>query len=401
MNKSQVKFALFAMATTFFAVGVTEFISVGVLPAVATEFKISTSTAGLITTLYALGVAIGAPVLTLITNNYSKKKVIFYALLIFSLSHLLIAFAPNFITVLIGRFVAGAAHGLLFALSSIIAAELVGPSKQASAIAFIFSGFTIANALGAPLGTSISTFISWRIPFLIIAILGIIALLMNMYVLPKDRSNNSEINIPTQLQIFTEPHILLTLLITILGYGGTFATFTYLSPILEKITAVNSKYISIILVIYGVAIAIGNSVGGKFGNSDPVAVLFKIFIIQEIALFALFAFYFTVSSLVFAIINIIVLGLFAFMSVPVLQSYILTLAKTYRPEAMDIASSLNISAFSFGIVLGSFVGGQAINIWGLRSTAIVAAILLAITLGLMLIENVLEKQRQAISVTCK
>lgn len=398
MNKSQVKFALFAMATTFFAVGVTEFISVGVLPAVATEFKISTSTAGLITTLYALGVAIGAPVLTLITNNYSKKKVIFYALLIFSLSHLLIAFAPNFITVLIGRFVAGAAHGLLFALSSIIAAELVGPSKQASAIAFIFSGFTIANALGAPLGTSISTFISWRIPFLIIAILGIIALLMNMYVLPKDRSNNSEINIPTQLQIFTEPHILLTLLITILGYGGTFATFTYLSPILEKITAVNSKYISIILVIYGVAIAIGNSVGGKFGNSDPVAVLFKIFIIQGIALFA---FYFTVSSLVFAIINIIVLGLFAFMSVPVLQSYILTLAKNYRPEAMDIASSLNISAFSFGIVLGSFVGGQAINIWGLRSTAIVAAILLAITLGLMLIENVLEKQRQAISVTCK
>lgn len=398
MNKSQVKFALFAMATTFFAVGVTEFISVGVLPAVATEFNISTSTAGLITTLYALGVAIGAPVLTLITNNYPKKKVIFYALLIFSLSHLLIAFAPNFITVLIGRFVAGAAHGLLFALSSIIAAELVGPSKQASAIAFIFSGFTIANALGAPLGTSISTFISWRIPFLIIAILGIIALLMNMYVLPKDRSNNSEINIPTQLQIFTEPHILLTLLITILGYGGTFATFTYLSPILEKITAVNSKYISIILVIYGVAIAIGNSVGGKFGNSDPVAVLFKIFIIQGIALFA---FYFTVSSLVFAIINIIVLGLFAFMSVPVLQSYILTLAKTYRPEAMDIASSLNISAFSFGIVLGSFVGGQAINIWGLRSTAIVAAILLAITLGLMLIENVLEKQRQAISVTYK
>lgn len=398
MNRSQVKFALFAMATTFFAVGVTEFISVGVLPAVATEFNISTSTAGLITTLYALGVAIGAPVLTLITNNYSKKKVIFYALLIFSLSHLLIAFAPNFIMVLIGRFVAGAAHGLLFALSSIIAAELVGPSKQASAIAFIFSGFTIATALGAPLGTSISTFISWRIPFLIIAILGIIALLMNMYVLPKDRSNSNEINIPTQLQIFTEPHILLTLLITILGYGGTFATFTYLSPILEKITAVNSKYISIILVIYGVAIAIGNSVGGKFGNSDPVAALFKIFIIQAIALFA---FYFTASSLVFAIINIIVLGLFAFMSVPVLQSYILTLAKTYRPEAMDIASSLNISAFSFGIVLGSFVGGQAINIWGLRSTAIVAAILLAITLGLMLIENVLEKQRQALTATCK
>ncbi|WP_259393956.1 MFS transporter [Limosilactobacillus agrestis] len=138
MKISKIKLALFAMATTFFAVGVTEFISVGVLPAVAHEFSISTSTAGLITTLYALGVAIGAPILTLLTNNLAKKKVILSALLIFSLSHLLIAAAPNFLTVLIGRFIAGAAHGLLFALSSIIAAALVGPSKQAKAIDLFF-----------------------------------------------------------------------------------------------------------------------------------------------------------------------------------------------------------------------------------------------------------------------
>lgn len=293
---------------------------------------------------------------------------------------------------------AGAAHGLLFALSSIIAAELVGPSKQASAIAFIFSGFTIATALGAPLGTSISTFISWRIPFLIIAVLGIIALFMNTFVLPKDQATNTELHISTQLSIFTEPHILLTLLITILGYGGTFATFTYLSPILERITMVNSRYISIILVIYGIAIAIGNSVGGKIGNSAPVKVLFGIFIIQGIALLT---FYYTAPTLTLALLNIIVLGLFAFMSVPVLQSYILILAKNYRPAAMDIASSLNISAFSFGIVLGSFVGGQAINIWGLRSTALVAALLLAITIALMLVENNLENQRQRLAVSQK
>lgn len=398
MTKSKIKFALFAMATTFFAVGVTEFISVGVLPAVANEFHISTSTAGLITTLYALGVAVGAPILTLVTSNLAKKKVILSALLVFSVAHLLIAFAPNFTTVLIGSFVAGAAHGLLFALSSIIAAELVGPSKQASAIAFIFSGFTIATALGAPLGTSISTFISWRIPFLIIAVLGIIALFMNTFVLPKDQATNTELHISTQLSIFTEPHILLTLLITILGYGGTFATFTYLSPILERITMVNSRYISIILVIYGIAIAIGNSVGGKIGNSAPVKVLFGIFIIQGIALLT---FYYTASTLTLALLNIIVLGLFAFMSVPVLQSYILILAKNYRPAAMDIASSLNISAFSFGIVLGSFVGGQAINIWGLRSTALVAALLLAITIALMLVENNLENQRQRLAVSQK
>lgn len=169
MTNKKIKIALFALAMTFFAVGVTEFISVGVLPSVANEFNLTTSIAGLITTLYALGVALGAPVLTLLTNNLIKKKVISGALLIFVLAHLIIALAPNFLTVLVGRFIAGAAHGLLFALSSSIAAELVGESKQASAIAYIFSGFTIATAIGAPLGTSISSFIGWRIPFMIIA----------------------------------------------------------------------------------------------------------------------------------------------------------------------------------------------------------------------------------------
>lgn len=231
MTKSKINFALFAMATTFFAVGVTEFISVGVLPAVSDEFHISTSTAGLITTLYALG-------------------------------------------------------------------------------------------------TSISTLISWRVPFLAITILGVIALIMNMIVLPNAEADKVQVNVAQQLQIFKQPHILLTLLITILGYGGTFATFTYLSPILEKVTMVKSEYISIILLVYGIAIAIGNSAGGKFGDSNPVSVLFMIFIIQAIALVV---FYFTSPYLVLAIINIIVLGLFAFMSVIVLQSYILILADSYTP----------------------------------------------------------------------
>lgn len=384
------------MATIFFAVGVTEFISVGILPAISNEFQVSTSLAGLITTLYALGVAVGAPVLTLATNNYPKKKVIMGALFIFSLAHVLIAFAPSFSMVLIGRFIAGTAHGLLFALSSIIAAELVGPSKQASAIAFIFSGFTIATAIGAPLGTSISTFISWRVPFLAIAVLGFLAFIMNLMVLPASKASPVKTKVSTQLHIFKQPHILLTLLITILGYGGTFATFTYLSPILENVTFVRPEYISIILVIYGVAIAVGNSLGGKFGDSSPINVLFSIFIIQGIALLA---FYFAAPSFVPALANIIILGLFAFMSVPVLQSYILLLAKSYAPEALDIASSLNISAFNFGIVLGSFIGGQALDLWGLRSTAVAAAVLLAAATALMFVAANLENKRKSLVKT--
>lgn len=390
MTNKKIKIALFALAMTFFAVGVTEFISVGVLPSVASEFRLSTSTAGLITTLYALGVAIGAPILTLLTNNLSKKKVISSSLLIFVIAHLIITFAPTFLIVLLGRFVAGAAHGLLFALSSSIAAELVGESKQASAIAFIFSGFTIATALGAPLGTSISTFIGWRIPFIIIAILGFIVFILNSLILPADPAVNKKLHIKPQLKLLLHKHILLTLTITILGYGGTFAAFTYLSPILEKITHVQINYISIILVVYGISIAIGNSLGGKFGNTEPIKVLFIIFIIQATALFA---FYFTASNLILALINIIVLGLLAFMSVPVLQSYILSLAKSYQPEAIDMASSLNISSFSWGIVLGSFVGGKVIDYLDLNHTAIAAGLLVTIAILLTLIEFRFEKER--------
>ena len=394
-KKINVKFALFALAATFFGVGVTEFISVGVLPAVAKSFNISTSQAGLITTIYALGVAIGAPVLTILTAGIQRKKTILGAIVVFILGHLIIGFAPTFGTVITGRLIAGAAHGLLFALSSTIAAELVGPSKQASAIAFIFSGFTIVTAIGAPLGTSVSDFLGWRIPFLAIAVLGFIALILNIIALPnKKNEQDDKVKLQDQFKLAVHPHVLLTLLITILGYGGTFATFTYLSPILENITKVPANKISIILVIYGVAIAIGNSLGGKFGNSDPIKVLFKIFIFQTIALFA---FFFTAENVVLAIINIIVLGLLAFMSVPVLQSYILSLTNSYVPEATDMASSLNISSFSLGIVLGSFVGGLGITYFGLRSTAVIAGIMVFKAILLNTIEISMESKRLALN----
>ncbi|MBD5430266.1 MFS transporter [Lactobacillus sp.] len=390
MSNKKIKIALFALSVTFFAVGVTEFISVGVLPSVAHEFHISTSTAGLITTIYALGVALGAPILTLVTVNLVKKRVISGGLIIFVIGHLLITFAPNFNTILIGRFIAGSAHGLLFALSSTIAAELVGESKQASAIAFIFSGFTIATAIGAPLGTSVSVYFGWRIPFFIIAILGFIAFILNTMILPITQPSFKKINLLSQLKLVIHPHIILTLLITILGYGGTFAAFTYLSPILEKITHIQVNYISFILVIYGIAIAVGNSLGGKLGNNNPIKILLIIFIIQAIALFT---FFFTETNATLAIINIIVLGLVAFMSVPVLQSYVLSLAKSYQPDAVEIASSLNISSFSFGIVLGSFIGGKVISNIDLAHTTIAAGILVTLAILLIYFEIKMENRR--------
>ncbi|RRK10833.1 MFS transporter [Lactiplantibacillus garii] len=366
------RLALMAMALTFFSVGVTEFISVGVLPAVAADFKISTATAGMITSLYALGVAIGGPVLAVLTVKASRRRVILGALVAFVAGHLLISLAPTFTWLLIGRFAAATAHGILFALSSTIAAELVSQERQAWAIAFIFGGFTVATALGAPLGTLISDNFGWRLPFLVIALLGVLAFLINWQTLPLDQRNQQ---IPTwheQWRLLTNRAIALMLLVTILGYGGTFVAFTYLSPILQTVTHVSAQWISLILVIYGLAIAFGNWLGGRLTPTEPLRLLAGIFLLQA---GALVSFYWTSQHLLPAVLTIIVLGSLGFMNVPILQAYVLQLAQRHEPNAVNLAAALNIAGFSVGIALGTFVGGIITDVWGLRLTAIAASIM--------------------------
>lgn len=364
------RFALIAMALTFFSVGVTEFISVGVLPAVATDFNISTATAGMITSLYALGVAVGGPVLAMLTVRRSRRQVILGALIVFVGGHLLIGLAPTFTWLLIGRFLAAMAHGILFALSSTVAAELVTRDRQAWAIAFIFGGFTIATAFGAPLGTLISDQFGWRLPFLVIAILGGLAFSLNWRTLPVDER---EQRIPTwqeQWHLLTNRPIALILLVTILGYGGTFVAFTYLSPILQTVTHVPAKWISLVLVIYGLAIAFGNWLGGRLTPRRPLRLLTRIFLLQALALLI---FYWSAPYLVFAILNIVVLGSLGFMNVPILQAYVLQLAQRDEPHAVNLAAALNIAGFSIGIALGTFIGGLVTDLAGLAMTAPVAS----------------------------
>lgn len=393
----KTRFALFALAATFFAIGVTEFISVGVLPAVSEDFGVSTSTAGLVTSIYALGVAIGAPVLAMATRSVDKRTSILGAIAVFAVAHVMIAAAPTFPVLLAGRFIAATAHGLLFALSSTIAAELVGESRQARAIAFVFGGFTIATAIGAPAGTAVGALVGWRVPFAAIAVLAVAAFALNAVTLPRRtpaQNAPQPARLSHQLALLREKHVLTALSMTVLGYGGTFATFTYLSPILEDVTGVPAGAVSLILVLYGVSIAAGNLWGGRLGDADPVKALLAIFGTQTVALLA---FYFTAHILALALINIVVLGVLAFMSVPILQSYVLTLAKSYAPQSIELASSLNITSFNLGIFLGSSLGGAAVAVTGLASTALVAAALLAAAVLLAVAGVPMERRRLALA----
>ncbi|SDR86538.1 Predicted arabinose efflux permease, MFS family [Paenibacillaceae bacterium GAS479] len=393
-------FALFALAITFFGVGVTEFISIGILPGVARDFGISISTAGLIVSMYALGVAVGGPILTSLTAKLNRKKVLLSMIVLFIIGHFITAIAPVFSLVLAGRVLSAFSHGVFFALGSTVAANLVPQNRRGSAIAFVFGGFTIATAIGAPLGTYLSEIYGWRLPFYGITIIGVIAFIMNAIAVPNiERKRGAAPSFKDQMKLITTGRILLVLAITIIGYGGTFVTFTYLSPILRDLSGFGGTAISFILFLYGVAIAVGNHFGGRLGNNRPVHALFYIFIVQAVILLL---FTFTAPSKSLGLINVIGMGLLAFMSVPVLQAYVLTLAERYAPSAVDFASSLNIASFNGGIALGAFVGGVVADGMGLQHTAWMAAVMVGfgalLTLGSMRLENKYNQDRVEIGI---
>lgn len=388
MNKT--KMALIALAMMFFGTGITEFIPVGLLPMFSQEFGVSLSEAGSTVSLYAFGVAVGGVILTSLTAQVNRKRLLVFAVALFLIGHVFTAMATSFTWLLVGRIMAAAAHGLFFAIASSVAVSLVAPNKSAGAIAFIFSGFTIATAFAVPLGTYLSEFLSWRVSFWGVVTVAALTLWLNLRYIPNNAGQIvSNPSWGDQWKLITTPQIILSLVITVLGYGGTFAIFTYLSPILQNITKISASAVSIVLIMYGIMIAIGNYLGGRFGNSNPIKALLYTFIVQSLILFA---FYLTSGSPTAAIITVAGMGLLAFMSVPILQANIMILAKRFVPSAVDLASSLNITGFSGGIMLGAILGGIVIDFAGLAYTPLVAAFMVGLSVILTVVAMVLQKE---------
>lgn len=388
---------LLALAISAFAIGSTEFISVGLLPLITEQFNISLNLAGLTVSLYALGVTIGAPLLTMTTSRMHRKHVLLIVMLVFITGNTIAALAPTFSILLGGRVISALAHGVFMSIASIIAADVVAPNKRASAIAFMFSGLTIATVTGVPLGTWIGQFASWRMSFIFIAVIGIIGLIANAMLVPKQLSRGAKMSLRDIKTVLTNYRMLLVFFITAIGYGGTFVMYTYLSPILEQVLHFSPSMIVFLLVVYGIFVAIGNSVGGRLSNEQPLPSLFGMFAALSISLFVL---QFALHSSVVGLIVIFLVGLFMFMNVPGLQLYAVQLAEKYTPNATAMASALNISAFNIGIVIGSYVGGFIVAHQSLTATPIYASALVFIAVAVTGIWLYVEK-RQAIAATCQ
>ncbi|MGR3762812.1 MFS transporter [Rossellomorea sp. NS-SX7] len=375
MNHSKTKGgtpALLSLAISAFGIGTTEFVPVGLLSSIADDLSISITLAGLLISGYAVGVAIGAPILTALTSKMSRKSLLMSLMILFIVGNSVSALSTSFGLLLTARFITAFSHGIFFSIGSTIAADLVPAHKRASAIAFMFTGLTVATVTGVPLGTFIGQAFGWRATFWGVALLGVIGIIASSILVPKDLKEAPPAKFSEQLKILRNGKLLLAFAITALGYGGTFVAFTYLTPLLENVTGFSSKWVSIILLVYGIAVAIGNVVGGKASDKNPLKALLWMFILQAIILVALtFAAPFKIAGL----IAIFLMGMFAFMNVPGLQVLVVNLAEKYVPSAVNVASALNIAAFNVGIAIGSFVGGIIVDGIGLIHTPWIGALM--------------------------
>jgi MFS transporter, DHA1 family, inner membrane transport protein len=382
--------ALWALTLSAFAIGTTEFVIVGLLPVIAADLAVSLPSAGLLVSLYALGVAIGAPVLTALSSKMPRKALLIGLMALFTVGNLLGAMAPDYYSLMLARVLTGMAHGVFFSIGSTIATSLVPKEKAASAIALMFTGLTVALVTGVPLGTFVGQYLGWQAVFYAVAALGFIAMIGSAILVPNNLPQQKSATFTEQLQVLTEPRLLMVYAKTALGYGGSFIAFTYLAAILQDVSGFSTDHIALLMLLYGVSVAVGNIWGGKLADKKgPIAALKLIFLGLAGVLLLLS---FTASHPVFAALTVLLWGAVAFGNVPGLQLYVVRQAEIYTPKAVDVASGLNIAAFNLGIAFGAWAGGLVVSHFGLMYTPWIGALIVLLAYGLTHISGKLDQK---------
>lgn len=385
-----IPLALLALTLGAYAIGTTEFVIVGLIPTIAADLGVSLPSAGLLVSLYALGVAVGAPVLTALTGRVPRKTLLVALMVLFTLGNVIAWMAPGYGSLIVARVLTGLAHGVFFSIGSIIATSVVPKEKAASAIAIMFTGLTVALVTGVPLGTFIGQHLGWRATFLAVAALGVIALVGSLLFVPRNLQRSEPATFGQQLAVLAQPRLLLVYAITALGYGGTFLSFTYLASILQDVSGFSANAVSGVLLVYGVSVAFGNLWGGRLADRrGPIPALKLIFALLAAVLLVLT---FTAYNTWLVLLTVLALGAVAFGNVPGLQVYVVKQAQRFAPQAADVASGLNIAAFNVGIAFGASLGGLVVDHLGLMHTPWLGALVVMGAFGLTVLSGRLDRR---------
>ncbi|MFF1614125.1 MFS transporter [Amycolatopsis sp. NPDC058278] len=380
--------ALLALAISAFGIGTTEFVIMGLLPEVAVDFGVSIPSAGLLISGYALGVVVGAPLLTALASRVPRKTVLVALMGLFIAGNVLSALAPGYGLLMTGRVVAALSHGAFFGVGSVVAASLVAPAKQASAIALMFTGLTVANVLGVPAGTALGQAFGWRSTFWVVSALGVAGAVGVVMLVPRQEADPGA-GLRGELAVFRRPQVWLALVMTALGFAGVFASFTYIAPMMTEVAGFSGGAVTWLLVLFGAGLFAGNLLGGKAADRRLMPSLYVI--LTALAL-VLVAFVFTAHAKVPAAITIALFGAAGFATVPPLQARVMAKAE----GAPALASAANIAAFNLGNAGGAWLGGQAIDA-GLGYTAPnwIGAVLAAAGLAVAVVSGLLDRRTPA------
>ncbi len=370
--------SLLALAMSAFAIGTTEFVIMGLLPEVAGDLHVSIPVAGWLISGYALGVAIGAPIMALLTARLPRKLSLILLMVIFIVGNLLCALALSYNFLMLARVITALCHGAFFGIGAVVAASLVPAGRKASAVALMFTGLTLANVLGVPIGTWFGQLYGWRATFWGVAIIGVIAFLALVVSLPSQKDEEAT-DLKSEIKALAHGKLWLSLSMTVFFSAAMFALFSYVAPMLLQVTGITPKGVSWTLFLIGAGLTVGNILGGRLADWRVSFSLILSF--SLIAVFSLL-FSWTSHAAWLAEITLFLWAMAAFATVPALQINVVLHGK----EAPNLVSTLNIAAFNVGNALGAWVGGTVIDRgFGLTAVPVAAAALAVVGLILCLI----------------
>jgi MFS transporter, DHA1 family, inner membrane transport protein len=377
--------AVFALAVGGFGIGTTEFVAMGLLPDIASSLHVSEPTAGHVISAYALGVVVGAPLIAALTARMPRKTLLLALMVVFTLGNLASIFAPTYGSLMVARFIAGVPHGAYFGIAALVAAHLMGPQNRAKAVSHVLTGLTVATVLGVPMASWLGQLFGWRSAFGLVVAVGLMTLTAIYFWLPEMHSMHVTSPV-TELGALKRPQVLLALLTGMIGFGGMFAVYTYVSTTLTDVAGLSRSLIPLALMVFGLGMVIGNLVGGKMADKSVIGWLYTSMIALAIVLAAFVA---AAHNPWTALVGLLCIGAVGSSIGPALQTRLMDVAH----DAQSLAAALMHSAFNFANAAGAWIGGVVIAAgYGYTAPAATGAVLAVGGLVVLTVSVLLQRR---------